>query len=101
MFGGIYNKPSPTHFSDLQDFAKAAGKDERGAAKCPGIKRVFDMVKTISNIGRLEHSMRLRVVYLRVYFVFVLCACLHVCMLFLPKIVQMRFCVPPCEFLCA
>jgi len=36
----------------FKDFAKAAGKEERGAAKCPGIKRVFDMVKTISNTGK-------------------------------------------------
>jgi hypothetical protein len=37
----------------FKDFGKAGGKRQRGAALCPGVKRVYDMVKTISNTGWL------------------------------------------------
>ena len=35
----------------FKDFARAGGVKERGAPLCPGLKCVYDMVKTISNTG--------------------------------------------------
>ena len=42
----------------FKDLCKAAGKRASSAEKCPGVKRVFDMVRTISNTGgfRLKKS---------------------------------------------
>jgi len=35
----------------FKDFARAGGQKDRGAPLCPGLKRVYDMVLKISNIG--------------------------------------------------
>jgi len=35
----------------FKDFARAGGVKDRGAPLCPGLKRIYDMLKTISNTG--------------------------------------------------